>query len=127
MKKIILDTNFCTIPFQFKLDIFSEIERIVHEKYQVCILDKTLDELKNIIEKQRGKNKVNAKLALQLLKHKKVKIIKTKDEKYVDKLILDMVDKDYIVCTQDKELKKKLKKKGIKVIIMRQKKYLVMI
>ena len=47
MKKIILDTNFLLIPAQFKVDIFDEIDRIMIEKYQLFVLDKTIDELKN--------------------------------------------------------------------------------
>ena len=42
--KIILDTNFLMIPSMFKVDIFSEIERICDFKYELCIVDKTLDE-----------------------------------------------------------------------------------
>lgn len=124
MKKIILDTNFCMIPFQFRLDIFSEINRIIDSKCVICVLDKTIDELKNQVHKEKGKKSTNAKMALQLLKNKGIKVLSTKSKKYVDDLIVELTDKDYIVCTQDAELKRKLKNRGIKVIIMRQKKYL---
>ena len=77
MKRIILDTNFLLIPAQFKVDIFSEIQRIADFKYQLYILDKTITELKKIQKEQRGKHKRAAKLGLDLIKKKKVKIIKT--------------------------------------------------
>ncbi|ENO12016.1 hypothetical protein MBGDC06_00279, partial [Thermoplasmatales archaeon SCGC AB-539-C06] len=72
MKKIILDTNFLLIPAQFKVDIFDEIDRIILEKYQLFVLDKTIDELKKIIadKKQKMRNRRAAKLGLQLLKSK---------------------------------------------------------
>ena len=70
MKKIILDTNFLLIPSQSKVDIFAEIDKICMFKYELCIVDKTIDELNNIIEKQKGKHKAAAKLALQLIKSK---------------------------------------------------------
>ncbi len=133
MTKILLDTNFCMIPFQFKVDIFTEIKRIVDGNYVVCVLDKTIDELNELVKIGKGKNKINAKLALQLLNKKKVKIIKTKSEKYVDDLIVDLVGDDWIVCTQDIGLRKRLKiknnkeKKNVKIIIMRQKKYLIIV
>ncbi len=133
MIKILLDTNFCMIPFMFKVDIFSEIERIVDSKYIICVLDKSVDELKKIIDIGKGKHSSNAKMALQLLKHKKVKVIKTKSGNYVDDLIVGLVDDNWVVCTQDVELRNRLKiknkkeKKKIKVVIMRQKKYLVAI
>jgi rRNA-processing protein FCF1 len=68
MIKIILDTNFLMAISQFKIDIFEEIRRISDFKYQICILDKTIDELNNIIRTQKGKNKLAANLALQINK-----------------------------------------------------------
>ena len=119
IKKIILDTNFLLIPTQFKIDIFSEINRISNFNYQLCIIDKTIDELKAI----KGKDRFAAKLALALIKSKKIKILKTKEKIGVDDLILDM--RNVIVATLDKELVRKLNEKKIKIIRMRQKKYLI--
>lgn len=127
MKKVLLDTNFCMIPFQFKIDIYSEIRRIMDSKYKLCVLDKTIDELKELVKKGKGKHRDHAKLALLLLKKKKIKIIKTKLDNYVDDLIVGLVDGDYIVCTQDIGLKRKLENKGIKIIMMRQRKYLIIV
>lgn len=123
--KIILDTNFLLIPGTLKVDIFSEINRICNFKYTLHIVDKTLDELKKIIETQRGKYKSASNLALQLIKNKGVKTIKTKKDKLVDNLILDIAKKSkIIVATQDKELKKRLKAKNAGLIVLKQKKYL---
>ena len=124
-KKIILDTNFLMAVGQFKVDIFSEIYRICHFEYELCILDKTIDELKKIIQsKQKGKDKAAAKLALAIISSKKLKILKTKEDKPVDDLILDV--NDAIVATTDKELINRLKEKKSKIIRLRQKKYLIM-
>ena len=123
MKKIILDTNFLLIPGSLKVDIFAEIDRICLFKYQVCVLDKTINELKKLAE---GKSKTakNAKLGLDLIKQKEVKIIKTENQKltHTDDLILALADKNTLVATQDRELKKRLK--SIPLIILRKKKYL---
>ncbi len=132
MKKIILDTNFLLIPAQFKVDIFSEIDRIADFRYELLIFDKTIDELKNIIEKQKTRHKEAAKIAVQLIKNKKISIIKTDKKTDVDSLILDFVDKNtndknIIVATQDKILKDKLKRKGLKTIILKNKKYLAIL
>ena len=127
MKKILLDTNFLLIPYQFKVDIFSEIERICNFKYKLYVLDKTVDELKNIIEKQNGKHREAAKIGLQLLKIKKIKIIKTNSSEKTDDIILDYSKKGYLVATQDKDLKRKIINQGLSVIILKQKKILAMI
>ena len=108
MKKIILDTNFLLIPTKFKVDIFSEIDKIAHFNYKLFIIDKTIDELNWIIEdkKSKSKDKECAKIGLQLIKAKNVGKIKSK-EKYVDDAIVEEADKDTIVATSDKELKKR--------------------
>ena len=127
MEKIILDTNFLLIPYQFKLDIFKEIDRILHFDYSLFILDKTLDELNNIVEKQKGKDKDAAKFALKLLEAKKIKKIMS-NAKNADDSIVDVASQEkVIVATQDKVLKQRLEEAGIPIIIMRQKKKLELI
>ncbi len=123
MKKLIIDTNFLLIPFQFSFDIFSEFERIKTEPIQIFVLDKSIDELNKIVREQKGKDKSAAKMALQLVETR-ADILMTEGEDYVDDLIVSLADKDTIVATQDKELKKRVQKKGAKLIIMKQKKYL---
>lgn len=121
MLKIILDTNFLLIPYQFKLDIFKEIDRIADFNYDVSVLDKTVEELKNISEKQTGKNKEAAKFALKLIEAKKIKALKTTG-KNTDDAIFDLASRErFIVATQDKALKRRLTGKGISIIIMRKK------
>lgn len=124
-KQILLDTNFLLLPYQFKVDIFTEFERICNFNYKLYVLDKSIDELRSIIEKQKGKHREAAKVALQLLKLKKIKIIKTNLSKKTDDIILDYALKErLLVATQDKDLKSRLINHGIQVIILRQKKTL---
>lgn len=110
MQKIILDTNFLLYCLRNKIDLFGELNRILNVNYEICILDKTLDELEN---------KKNSKLAINFAK-KYFKIIET-EEGNVDDLLLKQ---QAITATMDKELKEKLKKEKKQVIILRQKKYL---
>jgi len=90
-------------------------------------LDKTIEELKNIIERQEGKHKDAARVALQLLKLRKVVVIKTGSKKHTDDVILDYAEKDYLVATQDKDLKRRLIHHNVKVIVLRQKKILAIV
>ena len=121
--KIILDTNFLMAIAQFRIDIFSEIDRIADFRYDIFILDKTIDELNNIIKTQKGKDKMAASLALQLINAKSIKQIKTKEGK-TDDLIVENASKDTVIATQDKELKRRVKLKSAGIICIRQKKYL---
>ena len=108
-----MDTNFLIIPAQFKVDIFSEINRICIFNYDLCVLDKTIDELNNIIKKEGTKKGTYAKVALNIIKIKKIKVIATsKDEEHThtDDILVDIADNgSYVVATQDKLLKKRLK------------------
>lgn len=126
MKKIILDTNFLMIPYKFRVDVFSEFERICNFNYKLHIFEQSINELKNILEKQSGKDKKAAKFALKLVKLKNIGIIKS-GHNDVDELIIDNANNDTIIATQDVKLKKQLLEKGASVIILRQKKYLKLI
>ena len=132
MKKIILDTNFLVSAIRFKIDIFSELQRICDFKYIVYIVEGTINELEKLVETGKPKDTISAKISLELIKKKKIKIIKTlsknKRVKNVDLLILNLIKKgDFIVATQDKELKREIRKKGVPIIVLRQRKYLKLI
>lgn len=126
MKRIIIDTNFLMIPYQFRIDIFSEFNRVCNFNYKLFIFEQSINELKNIIGKQSGKYRKAAQFALKLIKLKNIALIKS-EQKNVDSLIIDSVKKDTIVATLDLRLKKELLKKGISVIMLRQKKYFQLI
>jgi rRNA-processing protein FCF1 len=127
MKKIILDTNFLLIPYQSKVDVFSEIKRICDFKYRLYVIDKTVDELKKIMAKQKGKHRMSAMLGLVFIEQNKIAKIKTKEQKNVDSLIIGKADENTIVATQDAGLKRRLKKKGIGLIVMKGKAHLALL
>ena len=108
---------------QFNIDIFTEINRIMLERYQLFVLDKTIAELKKLSQspKQSLKHRNAAKLALQLLKAKKVKIIKTKTKESVDDILAKI--KGYTIATQDIGLKRRIK--GRKITLRAKKKLIL--
>lgn len=127
MRRILLDTNFLMACGQFKVDIFSEIDRICNFNYKIYILDKTTHELKDIVEKQKGKQKDAARIALQLLKLKNISTIKTTSKRHTDDIIVEYAKKDYLVATQDKDLKRRLINQNTIVIVIKQKKILAFV
>ena len=118
MYTIILDTSFILTALKFKIDFFSEIDRICNFKYKISIIDKTLNELKN---------KKLEKLALKLIKEKSVNIINTSERGDVDSILISLFKKDktIIIATQDIDLKNKLGNN--RIIIIKQRKYLALI
>lgn len=115
MKTILLDTNFIVSALKNKINLDFELDRVITEKYQKKIIDKTIDELKKL-------NTEHSKLSIKILEKQKIKKIKSTTTN-VDNEIVKNSDKNTIVATLDNELKKRLKEKGIKVLFIRQKKY----
>ena len=124
---IIPDTNFLIYLSKYKL--WDELER-VYGKYKLLILPEVVYELDKLSKKdKKGKNKEHALLALEFIKKIEKKIKKRKG--YADNSIiktaymLKKINKNFIIATMDRELMKKLKKQNIKILTIRQKKYLV--
>ncbi|MEM5793574.1 MAG: DNA-binding protein [Candidatus Aenigmatarchaeota archaeon] len=123
MKRLILDTNFLMIPHVFGVDIFEEISKLVDERHELVVFSSTIKELENII-KRGGKEGISAKIALELIKRKGVKIIQNRGS--TDEDIIEGADNNTIVATNDRDLIKRLKDKNIKVIYLRGKNRLEM-
>ncbi|MFH1073146.1 MAG: hypothetical protein V1743_07000 [Nanoarchaeota archaeon] len=123
--KVILDTNFLLIPGMFKIDIFTEINSMVNVPHEIWIVAQTSAELEKIITGKGKKDEIlAAKLALVFIKQQSLKIARSSKRESADDAILDLARKDDFVATQDKELKKKLNSKGVKIIVLRQKTHL---
>lgn len=129
MIKVYVDTNFFLIPYQFKVDIFAEIDRIITSEYQLCTVKECVDELKHLMEHEKGADKRAAKLAFDLLMSKKFYIVpraKQKAFKGADNHLFKIAEtgKDY-VATNDKGLKARLRAKDVNLIVLRQKNHLI--
>jgi uncharacterized protein len=121
-----LDTNFLMIPTQFKVDIFTEIRRLMDEPYGLFVYDASIAELSELA-KGNSRDAGHAKAAITLIKQKNLKTLPNSvNEKYVDDLILKGVTEGDVVCTQDQALKRLLRGKysGIRFITLKSKKYL---
>ena len=122
MWRILLDTNFLMIPVQFGVDIFKEIERILPVKYELVTISPVVEELKQI-SSGRNRDSRAARVALQLIEQKSIKVLPTK-EKEADKALLGLAKDSVIVATSDRELRKILGKEGVPVIYLKEKSHL---
>ncbi len=126
--QIIIDTNAWMAMAELKIDLFAELERYCDFPYKIEVLSGTIKELEKIVQEQPGKHKRNAKLALAILRAKKVPILEgdagNNFDIGVDNLLVEHSRKGDLVLTQDVVLKKRLVRP---YLTLRQKKYVVMV
>ena len=126
-KRVILDTNFLLIPGQFKIDIFTQIEKLMSYQFTLWLVDKSINELNKLVVAGKEKDRFAAKLALVLIRQKNLKTLHSfVTKKSVDDIIVKKADSNTYLATQDKALRERVKQKGAKLIGLRQKKYLIM-
>ncbi len=129
MKILILDTNFLMIPYQQRVDIFREIDRIIVARYELIVPGGVISELQRIQEDGSGSDRIAAKVALELIKDRDRHIKRIESHGNVDEFILEFAvnNIDSVVCTNDKELKRRLRKFRVPVIYLRGKNRLELI
>lgn len=137
MQKVILDTNMLLVPGQFKVDIFSELERVMECPYEIVVLQGTVDELEKIMQDGSKDDRRAAKLAMMLLDHQQKRDFSAASSsqckglkmlsmsgKYVDDAIVEIAEDDTLVATNDGGLKRRLLESGVRVIYLKQDQYL---
>ena len=121
-KEVVIDTNFFMVPFQFNVDIITELEKLL-PSYKLTTPSFVINELKGLKRNNKGKIRLNANLALKLANSSKIEIkdISLLENETVDDALLRVSE---VLATNDIELKKRAKDKGITVAYLRQKKYI---
>ena len=110
--KVILDTNFLIEVIKNKVRIFEQI----HGK--LFVVDKVVLELKDIC-KGKGKDGTYAKISLELIKNLEV----LESLKSADAALVDYSKKGYIILTQDRKLRERIKKVKGKSGYLKQKRF----
>jgi rRNA-processing protein FCF1 len=121
-KEVVIDTNFFMVPFQFNVDIITELENLL-PSYKLTTPSFVINELKGLKRNTKGKVRLNANLALKLANSSKVEIkdISLLENETVDDALLRVSE---VLATNDIELKNRAKEKGITIVYLRQKKYI---
>ena len=122
-KEIVIDTNFFMVPFQFNVDVITELEKTL-PSYKLTTPSFVINELKGLKNNNKGKTRLNANLALKLANSSKIEIkdISLLENETVDDALLRVSE---VLATNDIELKNRAKEKGITVAYLRQKRYIV--
>jgi len=124
MITVLLDTNALLLPHQHGVDVFSEIDRLITETHETITLSTVAGELKALAD-SASEDGVAANVGLRLLEGKKVKMVPSSGP--VDDAIVEYAaSKNAVVCTNDRDLKRRLKARGVRTIAMRGKTHLEM-
>jgi rRNA-processing protein FCF1 len=121
--KVILDSNAFFVPLQFKIDIFEELKNLLCVKFEPVLLSPVRKELKMIAEKGSPKMRKLASYALKLAEKCVYVEVEEKIAGSPDDAIVEVARKrDYLVFTNDRELRKRLRNISVPVIYVRRQK-----
>ncbi|MCX8190847.1 MAG: hypothetical protein N3D78_01495 [Candidatus Aenigmarchaeota archaeon] len=116
--KILLDTNFLLDMIRFKIN-FEDF--YPDEKIEFFVSSSTINELKSISNKKTKEGRL-ALVALKMIENEGIKVVDSMKDRVDEDLIELAKNKNFIVATNDKDLRKKLKINNIKTICLKYKK-----
>lgn len=118
MKKLLLDANFLVVPFQFNVDIFEEFDRLLDNEYhEIYTLGRTYNEAQDLDDGEY-RNMVR-----RLVEESDIEVIQVDGEATVDEVLAAQAG-EYIICTNDKEIRAQLRENGLPHIYLRGKHHL---
>jgi len=121
--KIIVDTSFLMAQGLFRIDLMRELEKIVEGKFELVVPSQVLGELKRLADKGGPQERIAARIGLNLIS--RARIVEAHGP--ADEAIFNMaVEKRWAVGTNDGELRRRLRRKGIPVIYLREVSHLEM-
>jgi uncharacterized protein len=120
--KVLVDSNALFVPLQFKIDIFTDLERLLNRHVELVLISPVKHELEMLTQKSSPKIRKNATFALSLAKKCKYVKVVEKQKEQTDEAIVRVAQAWKVpVFTNDKLLKKKLRDISMPVIYVREK------
>ena len=121
--KVIIDSNALFVPLQFKVDVVSELERLLNRRFELIMLSPVKRELEILAGTGTSKTRGMAGYALKLTeKCIYVNVDDVSAGQTVDDVIIKIAAKWKVpVFTNDAELRKRLRDISVPVIYLRQK------
>jgi rRNA-processing protein FCF1 len=124
MVKVILDSNFLFVPFQFRIDIFEELNRLLG-KAEPVVLSTTLEELNSLVKKRSEKTRRQALAAIELADHCGIiEVERGLEESFDDVVLRTAKEWNCPVATNDAALRKRLRESNVAAVFLRQKTHL---
>ncbi|RLF37857.1 MAG: hypothetical protein DRN00_02720 [Thermoplasmata archaeon] len=120
-KVVILDTSIALAVFENLIDLEEKLVELLGN-CKIVVPSTVKREIENLAKYGKGKARINAKSALRYIK--RFEVVESM-EREVDKSIIELASKlRAAVATNDRELRKKLRKLDLPVIYTRERKKL---
>ena len=120
--KIILDSNALFVPLEFKIDVFSEVERLLNRNVNFVLLSPVRRELELLSIKESPKIRKEAAYALQLAEKCQFVNVDNDEKSRTDDIIVQVAKAwNSPVFTNDSQLRRRLRDISVPVIYVRQK------
>ncbi|MBP7708194.1 PIN domain-containing protein [Candidatus Pacearchaeota archaeon] len=109
--EILLDTNFIIYCVRQKIDFFSLAAEIIDDKIEWVVPFEVLAELEQISKRtgEKEADKLAAKIGLEMTKVICAKIVNVKGKNVDQGIVNYILDKDIVLATLDKNLKRRIK------------------
>lgn len=107
---------------QFQIDLVEELERTL-PSYDLVVPSFVMEELEKIKRRSKGKHRTSASIALKIARSSPFKILESKLDagESVDDALLRISE---VLCTNDRELRRRARDMGLAVVYLRQRRYL---
>ena len=109
---------------QLGIDVVEELRLLLPSYYDLVVPSVVIDELVSLKKKVKGKDKIACSIALQMAQGDDFIIEQIDKTDHVDNLLLNLCTDVDVLCTNDKNLRKRAKKRGITVVYLRQHRFL---
>ena len=120
--KVIMDSNALFVPFQFRIDVFRELERLLNGRFELVLLSAVKRELEILAEKAAPKMRRNACFALKFAERCRLVEVAASISELTDDVIVEVAREwGAVVFTNDKLLRKRLRDISVPVVYVRQK------
>src|SRR3990170_8299531 len=120
--KVIVDSNALFVPLQLKIDVFSDLERLLNRNFELILLSPVKRELEALAVKGSQKMRKNALYVLKFAEKCKYVEVEASASMLTDDVIVKIAKEwSAPVFTNDRQLKKRLRDISVPVIYVRQK------
>jgi rRNA-processing protein FCF1 len=113
------------IPLRFGVDVFNDADDALNDIAEFYVSSRVLDEIRLL--KETAKPSFEKELLFALKMAELCKVVEDKSTGLVDESLIELAEEQgMIIGTTDSELRQKARERGVKVVYLRQRRYLVL-